>query len=63
MVAALPRLKVEPIPGGEAPLPPPTDVLGDLISGAQQLLHPDAPAPPEVEPRSQPQYDPNTPPY
>jgi penicillin-binding protein 1A len=63
MTAALPRLKVEPIPGGEAPAPAPSDIVGDLINGAQQILHPDAVAPPELAPRNQPPYDPNTPPY
>jgi penicillin-binding protein 1A len=63
MVAALPRLKVEPIPGGQAPPPPLTDVVGDLINGAQQILQGDQEAPPELQPRSQPPSDPNTPPY
>jgi penicillin-binding protein 1A len=63
MTAALPRLKVEPIPGGEAPAPSPSDIVGDLINGAQQILHPDGAPPPQIEPRNQPQYDPNTPPY
>jgi len=63
MTAALPRLKVEPIPGGEAPAPPPIDIVGDLINGAQQILHPDSEAPPDAAPRNPPQSDPNTPPY
>jgi penicillin-binding protein 1A len=60
MTAALPRLKVEPIPGSQPPASQSSDVLGDIISGAQQLLHPDSEAPPDEPPRQQ---DPNTPPY
>jgi penicillin-binding protein 1A len=63
MTAALPRLKVEPIPGGDVPPPSPSDIVGDLINGAQQILHPDGPPPLEPAPRNQPPYDPNTPPY
>ena len=34
MVATLPRLSVQPIPGAGAPLPPqPTDAVGNLIDG------------------------------
>jgi len=41
MSQALPRLKTEAIPGGEAPPAPdqPTDPLGAIISGVQDLLH------------------------
>jgi penicillin-binding protein 1A len=55
MVQALPRLKVEPIPGGDAPAPEqPTDPLSQIISGVNDLLHGDheaespAPSPEEA---------------
>src|SRR6185437_15800849 len=42
MVQALPRLNVQPIPGGEAPEPEqPTDAIGAIINGVQDLLHGD----------------------
>jgi penicillin-binding protein 1A len=62
MTAALPRLKVEPIPGGEAPGPAPSDIVGDIINGAQQLLRP-PPEGPTPEPYPERPPDPNTPPY
>ena len=43
MAAALPRLKVQPIPGGDV-APPPTegqDGIGAIIDGVQDLLHGD----------------------
>jgi penicillin-binding protein 1A len=61
MEKALPRLQVEPIPGGTPPAPQPSDLIGNLITGAQQLIQPPAEAPPPVQP--QPQPDANTPPY
>jgi penicillin-binding protein 1A len=60
MTAALPRLIGQPIPGGEAPAPAPSDAIGDLLDGAQ-LERPPEEAAPEAQPR--PQVDPNTPPY
>jgi penicillin-binding protein 1A len=53
MVQALPRLKVQPIPGGEAPEPEqqPSDITGSIVNGVQDLLHGDQaelPSPPEV---------------
>jgi penicillin-binding protein 1A len=43
MTAALPRLKVQPIPGGDVPPPPPEapDGIGAIIDGVQDLLHGD----------------------
>ncbi|MFL5297349.1 MAG: transglycosylase domain-containing protein [Phenylobacterium sp.] len=43
MMQALPRLKVQPIPGGDAPPPPEqsSDPLGAIINGVQDLLHGD----------------------
>ncbi|HEX3699653.1 MAG TPA: penicillin-binding protein 1A, partial [Phenylobacterium sp.] len=60
MAAALPRLKAEPIPGGQAPAPVPSDAIGEIINGVQQLIRPPAEGP---APQPQPQQDPNTPPY
>jgi penicillin-binding protein 1A len=57
MTQALPRLRVQPIPGGDAPAPaePPTDAIGAIINGVQDLLHGDheaeAPLPTVVTPR------------
>ena len=49
MAAALPRLKVQPIPGGDVVPPPPEgpDAIGAIINGVQDLLHGDHEAPPE----------------
>jgi len=49
MAAALPRLKVQPIPGGDVVPPPPEgpDAIGAIIDGVQDLLHGDHEAPPE----------------
>jgi penicillin-binding protein 1A len=43
MTAALPRLKVQPIPGGDVVPPPPEgpDTIGSIIEGVQDLLHGD----------------------
>ena len=43
MTAALPRLNVQPIPGGDIPPPPPEepDALGAILDGVQDLLHGD----------------------
>src|SRR6185437_6989437 len=48
MVQALPRLKTEPIPGADVAPPPeqPTDALGQIINGVQDLLHGDHEAEP-----------------
>jgi penicillin-binding protein 1A len=55
MVEALPRLRTQPIPGGEASEPEqPTDAIGQIINGVQELLHGDQaelPAPQVVGPR------------
>ena len=61
MAAALPRLKVEPIPGGEAPPPQPAEAITDLLDG-QQLIHPPAEAPPAPQDQRAP-ADATTPPY
>ena len=41
MAAALPRLKTQPIPGGDVAPPPPEgpDAIGEIISGVSDLLH------------------------
>jgi len=62
MTAALPRLKVAPIPGGEAPQPQPSDLIGDLLNGAQQIIRPPDQGPPEPYPE-RPPADSNMPPY
>jgi penicillin-binding protein 1A len=59
MSQALPRLKTEAIPGGDAPPPPaqPTDALGAIINGVQDLLHGDHeadPPPPRPSPDEAP---------
>jgi penicillin-binding protein 1A len=59
MSQALPRLKTEAIPGGDAPPPPdqPTDALGAIINGVQDLLHGDHeadPPPPRLSPEEAP---------
>ena len=51
MTQALPRLAVQPIPGADAPPPAdqPTDAIGAILNGVQDLLHGDHeadPAPP-----------------
>jgi len=63
MTQALPRLNVQPIPGGDFAPPPeeqPTDALGALMDGVNDLLHGDheAEAPPP-----QPQRYPDEAPY
>jgi len=63
MAQALPRLKVAPIPGGEAPQPQPSDLIGDLLNGAQQAIRPSNQGPPPQPYPEQPQSDPNLPPY
>jgi penicillin-binding protein 1A len=47
MTAALPRLKVQPIPGGDIPPPPPEvpDGIGAIIDGVHDLLQGDREAP------------------
>ncbi len=53
MAAALPRLKVQPIPGGDIAPPPPAepDAIGAIVEGVQDLLHGgrEPPAPQEEE--------------
>lgn len=60
MAQALPRLQVGRIPGGDyQPAPQPSDAIGEIINGVQQMIHPpDAPPQPAGPPQ-----DPNTPPY
>ncbi len=41
MAQALPRLKTEPIPGGDAPPPDQGDAIGQIINGVNDLLHGD----------------------
>ncbi|RAK59709.1 penicillin-binding protein [Phenylobacterium hankyongense] len=63
MTAALPRLKVQPIPGGDVAPPPPTspDLIGDLLNGAPAgLVRPPEQGPPEPQPDRVPA---ETPPY
>jgi penicillin-binding protein 1A len=67
MAQALPRLKTEPIPGGDAPPPPeeqPTDAIGQIINGVADLLHGDheADAPPSRGP-PQPRPSPDEAPH
>ncbi|MFC3067948.1 transglycosylase domain-containing protein [Phenylobacterium soli] len=62
MTAALPRLKVEPIPGGEAPPPEPADAIGDLLNG-QQMIQPPSELPDDTPPDQRAPADANTPPY
>jgi len=54
MTAALPRLAVQPIPGGDAPIPEPEGqggVIDQVLEGVGNLLHGDREAPPpEVRP-------------
>ena len=64
MTHALPRLAVQPIPGGEAPLPEepsPSDAIGAIINGVSDLLHGDheaeAPPPRVVVPGPRPSPD------
>src|SRR6185437_3177316 len=53
MAQALPRLKVQPIPGGDyQPAPQPTDAIGEIINGVQQMIHPpEGPPPPQNPPQ------------
>jgi penicillin-binding protein 1A len=62
MSQALPRLKTEGIPGADAPPPPdePTDALGAIINGVQDLLHGDHEADPApAQPRPSPDEAPH----
>ena len=68
MTQALPRLAVQPIPGAEAPPPPdqPTDAIGAIINGVQDLLHGDHesdPALPAPRPGSGPRPSPDEAPH
>jgi penicillin-binding protein 1A len=62
MAAALPRLRVAAIPGGEIP-PPQPDVIGGLIEGEAPAPAPEAPpadaAPPPAQPAPRPPANPN----
>jgi penicillin-binding protein 1A len=59
MSQALPRLKTEGIPGADAPpaLDQPTDALGAIINGVQDLLHGDHEADPAPAPQPRPSPD------
>ncbi|HEX3886223.1 MAG TPA: penicillin-binding protein 1A [Phenylobacterium sp.] len=62
MTQALPRLAVQPIPGGDAPPPPdePSDAIGQIINGVQDLLHGDHEADPQpASPRPSPDEAPH----
>jgi penicillin-binding protein 1A len=60
MAQALPRLKVQPIPGGTADVPPPTapvaDPIGDLINPQGQLAQPPHIQPPPAQRPEDPPY-------
>jgi penicillin-binding protein 1A len=62
MTQALPRLAVQPIPGGDAPPPPeePSDTIGQIINGVQDLLHGDHETDPQpASPRPSPDEAPH----
>jgi penicillin-binding protein 1A len=62
MTQALPRLAVQPIPGGDAPPPPeePSDAIDQIINGVQDLLHGDHEADPQpASPRPSPDEAPH----
>jgi penicillin-binding protein 1A len=67
MTQALPRLAVQPIPGGEAPPPvEPTDAIGQILNGVNDLLHGDHesdPAPPPTRAPPQPRPSPDEAPH
>jgi penicillin-binding protein 1A len=66
MTKALPRLAVQPIPGAEAPPAAPTDAIGAIINGVQDLLHGDHeadPAPPPARPAPTPRASPDEAPH
>jgi penicillin-binding protein 1A len=57
MAASLPRLNVQPIPGGTAPAPPATDTIGDILSGAaggESSAPPPSSQPPLLGPAGEP---------
>ena len=56
MAGALPRLKVQPIPGGERPEAAELDPIGTIIDGVSELLRggEDNPPPPEPDDRPSP---------
>ncbi len=57
MTAALPRLRVQPIPGGDVAPPPPdegSDPIADIVNGVSQLLHGDHEAEPAPSPEEAP---------
>jgi penicillin-binding protein 1A len=61
MTAALPRLRVQPIPGSVVQAPPEPDPIGDLVDGVQDFLDPDRDAPPpsafDEQPRPPPRRE------
>ncbi len=66
MAAALPRLKVQPIPGGDFAPPEPQGPLEQIIEGVTDLFRddPEEPPPPEFdEPRPQRERERQGPPY
>jgi penicillin-binding protein 1A len=56
MGQALPRLKVQPIPGGDVVVPgmQPADAIGQIINGAGELLRPPSGPPPQPTPETPP---------
>ncbi|MBQ1543398.1 MAG: penicillin-binding protein 1A [Caulobacteraceae bacterium] len=59
MAAALPRLKVQAIPGGDVAAPPPTDAIGDILNQAaggdsEQPAADGGTAPPSPQPAAPP---------
>ena len=56
MAQTLPRLKVQPIPGGDVVVPgvQPTDAIGQIINGASELVRPPTGPPPQPTPETPP---------
>jgi hypothetical protein len=59
MVQALPRLRTETIPGADTPPPEdqPSDAIGQIINGVNDLLHGDHEADPQPPPQPRPSVD------
>jgi penicillin-binding protein 1A len=64
MTAALPRLKVQPIPGGQPPPPPPEEIdsngnpIGRIIEGVTDFFRGDRDEPPPSEFEDRPRREP-----